>query len=114
MKLADSGRSASPQEGRILRTSAGLALSQGDARFRHPTPDCGPMEAQTQTSFMRPDAIHPSPEAAAFFDIDGTLLGPPLLERRFLRYLRWRRELSPRLHGSHTPSSPPIKPTPTR
>ena len=31
---------------------------------------------------------------AAFFDIDGTLLGPPSLERRFLRYLRWRGELT--------------------
>lgn len=30
----------------------------------------------------------------AFFDIDGTLLGPPSLERRFLRYLRWRGELT--------------------
>ena len=30
----------------------------------------------------------------AFFDIDGTLLGPPSLERRFLRYLRWRGALS--------------------
>jgi putative phosphoserine phosphatase/1-acylglycerol-3-phosphate O-acyltransferase len=28
----------------------------------------------------------------AFFDIDGTLLAPPSLERRFLRYLRWRGE----------------------
>jgi len=28
----------------------------------------------------------------AFFDLDGTLLGPPSLERRFLRYLRWRGE----------------------
>ncbi len=27
---------------------------------------------------------------AAFFDIDGTLLAPPSLERRFLNYLRWR------------------------
>jgi putative phosphoserine phosphatase/1-acylglycerol-3-phosphate O-acyltransferase len=27
---------------------------------------------------------------AAFFDIDGTLLAPPSLERRFLSYLRWR------------------------
>ncbi len=78
----------------LARTSAGLSLSQGDARFRHPTPDCRPMRAQTQMSFLRPDAIHPSPAAAAFFDIDGTLLGPPSLERRFLRYLRWRRELT--------------------
>ncbi len=30
---------------------------------------------------------------AAFFDIDGTLLSPPTLERRFLRYLKWRGEL---------------------
>jgi len=30
---------------------------------------------------------------AAFFDIDGTLLPPPSLERRFLRYLAWRVEL---------------------
>lgn len=27
---------------------------------------------------------------AAFFDLDGTLLPAPSLERRFLRYLRWR------------------------
>ena len=27
---------------------------------------------------------------AAFFDIDGTLVPPPSLEQRFLRYLRWR------------------------
>lgn len=31
---------------------------------------------------------------AAFFDIDGTLLPRPSLERRFLRYLRWRGELA--------------------
>jgi len=31
---------------------------------------------------------------AAFFDLDGTLLPPPTLERRFLRYLVWRQELS--------------------
>jgi HAD superfamily hydrolase (TIGR01490 family) len=31
---------------------------------------------------------------AAFFDIDGTLLPPPSLERQFRRYLRWRGELS--------------------
>jgi hypothetical protein len=49
----------------LARTSAGLSLSQGDARFRHPTSDCGPMRAQTQMSIIRPDAIHPSPEAAA-------------------------------------------------
>lgn len=30
---------------------------------------------------------------AAFFDIDGTLVPPPSLEKRFLRYLRWRREI---------------------
>jgi len=30
---------------------------------------------------------------AAFFDIDGTLVAPPSLERQFLRYLIWRREL---------------------
>lgn len=53
----------------------------------------------TQMNFKRPEAIHPSPEAAAFFDIDGTLLGPPSLERRFLRYLRWRRELTA-AHGA--------------
>jgi len=29
-------------------------------------------------------------KAAAFFDIDGTLVPPPSLEKRFLRYLRWR------------------------
>jgi HAD superfamily hydrolase (TIGR01490 family) len=27
---------------------------------------------------------------AAFFDVDGTLVPPPSLEKRFLRYLRWR------------------------
>ncbi len=31
---------------------------------------------------------------AAFFDIDGTLLAPPSLERRLLRYLRWRGALT--------------------
>ena len=30
---------------------------------------------------------------AAFFDVDGTLLPGPSLERRFLRYLAWRGEL---------------------
>jgi HAD superfamily hydrolase (TIGR01490 family) len=30
---------------------------------------------------------------AAFFDLDGTLLPPPSLERRFLRFLFWRGEL---------------------
>lgn len=30
---------------------------------------------------------------AAFFDLDGTLLPPPSLERRFLRYLWWRGEM---------------------
>ncbi len=30
----------------------------------------------------------------AFFDLDGTLLGSPSLERRFLRYLRWRGDLT--------------------
>jgi len=29
-------------------------------------------------------------KAAAFFDIDGTLVPPPSLEKRFLRYLLWR------------------------
>jgi HAD superfamily hydrolase (TIGR01490 family) len=29
-------------------------------------------------------------KAAAFFDIDGTLVPPPSLEKRFLRYLFWR------------------------
>lgn len=32
--------------------------------------------------------------AAAFFDIDGTLLPPPSLERQILRYLVWRGELT--------------------
>lgn len=36
---------------------------------------------------------------AAFFDIDGTLLGPPSLERRLLRYLRWRGALTA-AHGA--------------
>ena len=31
--------------------------------------------------------------AAAFFDMDGTLLPPPSLERQFLRFLSWRKEL---------------------
>lgn len=31
----------------------------------------------------------------AFFDIDGTLVPPPSLERRLLRWLRWRREVRP-------------------
>ncbi len=35
-------------------------------------------------------ASNPGARVAAFFDIDGTLLAPPPLERRFLRYLRWR------------------------
>jgi len=30
---------------------------------------------------------------AAFFDLDGTLIPPPSLERRFLRYLVWRDDL---------------------
>ena len=30
---------------------------------------------------------------AAFFDLDGTLVPPPSLERRFLRYLWWRQGL---------------------
>lgn len=30
----------------------------------------------------------------AFFDLDGTLLPPPSLERRFLRFLHWRKELT--------------------
>jgi HAD superfamily hydrolase (TIGR01490 family) len=30
-----------------------------------------------------------------FFDIDGTLVPPPSLERRLLRWLLWRREVSP-------------------
>jgi len=34
-----------------------------------------------------------APRIAAFFDIDGTLLPPPSLERQMLRYLRWRDEL---------------------
>ncbi len=34
------------------------------------------------------------PHVAAFFDLDGTLLGPPSLERRFLRYLHWRGALT--------------------
>jgi putative phosphoserine phosphatase/1-acylglycerol-3-phosphate O-acyltransferase len=34
--------------------------------------------------------------AAAFFDIDGTLLAPPSLERRLLRFLRWRSEIGVR------------------
>ncbi|MCL4523886.1 MAG: HAD-IB family hydrolase [Acidobacteria bacterium] len=29
----------------------------------------------------------------AFFDIDGTLVRPPSLEKRFLRYLRWRGDI---------------------
>ncbi len=33
-------------------------------------------------------------QIAAFFDLDGTLLPPPSLERRFLRFLRWRKELT--------------------
>lgn len=33
-------------------------------------------------------------KVAAFFDIDGTLLPPPSLERQFQRFLRWRGELS--------------------
>ncbi len=30
----------------------------------------------------------------AFFDVDGTLLAPPSLERSFLQYLRWRGEFT--------------------
>jgi len=33
---------------------------------------------------------------AAFFDIDGTLLPPPSLERQFRRFVRWRGELGVR------------------
>jgi len=35
-------------------------------------------------------------KAAAFFDIDGTLLPPPSLESQFRRFLRWRGELRAR------------------
>lgn len=38
----------------------------------------------------------PKAGAAAFFDIDGTLLPPPSLERQFRRFLRWRGELGAR------------------
>lgn len=37
-----------------------------------------------------------TPAVAAFFDIDGTLLVPPSLERQLLRYLVWREEVSAR------------------
>lgn len=44
--------------------------------------------------------MNPSTElragVAAFFDIDGTLLPPPSLERQFRRFLRWRGELRAR------------------
>ncbi len=39
-------------------------------------------------------AMNIAPGIAAFFDLDGTLLAPPSLERRFVRYLRWRGELT--------------------
>ena len=39
-------------------------------------------------------ASNPGTRVAAFFDLDGTLLAPPSLERRFLRYLRWRGALT--------------------
>ncbi len=39
-------------------------------------------------------AMNAVTRVAAFFDIDGTLLGPPSLERRLLRYLRWRGALT--------------------
>lgn len=40
---------------------------------------------------------HPHPVSrAAFFDLDGTLLPPPSLERRFARFLRWRGHLGTR------------------
>lgn len=35
-------------------------------------------------------------KTAAFFDIDGTILPRPSLERQFLSFLRWRRELDAR------------------
>ncbi|MGH9705105.1 MAG: hypothetical protein ACRD4K_17145, partial [Candidatus Acidiferrales bacterium] len=38
--------------------------------------------------------IHGS-NCAAFFDLDGTLLAPPSLERRFVRYLIERGKLGP-------------------
>ena len=38
-------------------------------------------------------------QVAAFFDIDGTLLALPSLERRLLRYLRWRGALTA-THGA--------------
>lgn len=43
--------------------------------------------------------MNPSTElraGVAFFDIDGTLLPPPSLERQFRRFLRWRGELHAR------------------
>ena len=44
-------------------------------------------------------AMNKGTRVAAFFDIDGTLLGPPTLERRLLRYLRWRGALTA-AHGA--------------
>ena len=37
----------------------------------------------------------PASNCAAFFDLDGTLLAPPSLERRFIHYLLKRGELGP-------------------
>ncbi len=37
----------------------------------------------------------PASNCAAFFDLDGTLLAPPSLEHRFIRYLLQRGELGP-------------------
>lgn len=41
-------------------------------------------------------STEPRAGVAAFFDIDGTLLPPPSLERQFRRFLRWRGELHAR------------------
>src|SRR5215475_4623516 len=38
----------------------------------------------------------PRQRIAAFFDLDGTLLPEPSLERRFFRLLRYRRRIGPR------------------
>jgi phosphoserine phosphatase len=39
--------------------------------------------------------MNPASHCAAFFDLDGTLLAPPSLEQRFIRYLLRRGELGP-------------------
>lgn len=43
---------------------------------------------------LRSESNRTAMNIGAFFDIDGTLLGSPSLERRLQRYLRWRGELT--------------------